>query len=449
VTAPLPPPVSLSLAIDAEPDTAADARSGEEAGLEPRLLGLKPSATLAIQERSALLAQQGVSVVRFGLGQSPFPVPAHVADALRANAAQKDYLPVRGLPALRAAIARHLWMRHGIARTADDVLVAPGSKELMFLLQVAFRDRLIVPTPAWVSYVPQARIIGRDVLHLTTLEEDRFQIDPGALDRLCAETGPTPRMLILNSPSNPTGVAHDPGRLAAIAEVARAHRLVVLSDEIYGELHYEAGHTSIATLYEEGTIVSTGLSKWCGAGGWRLGCFVFPRAQRWLLDAMAIVASETYSATSAPIQHAAVRAFQPDPSLESYLQASRRVLAGLVGWSCARLREAGARVVEPDAAFYVFPSFAPLRDALRARGIDDDVQLAERLLEEEGVATLPGSEFGVSPDALHLRLALVDFDGARALSASASAEVDEAFLRAHCAPTVHGIERITRFLMHP
>lgn len=438
-----PPSIPLSRGAEgAEPEP----RGLEAAGLEPRLLGLRPSATLAIQERSAKLAQEGRSVVRFGLGQSPFPVPPTVADALRANAAQKDYLPVRGLPALRAAIARHLWMRHGIARSADDVLVAPGSKELMFLLQVAFRDRLIVPTPAWVSYVPQARIIGREVLLLHTREEDRFQIDPDALDALCRGTGASPRMLILNSPSNPTGVAHDRERLEAIAEVARKHGVLVLSDEIYGELHYGAGHVSIATLYEEGTIVSTGLSKWCGAGGWRLGCFVFPPAQRWLLDAMAVVASETYSATSAPIQHAAVRAFQPDPLLEQYLAASRRVLRGLIGWSCARLREAGARVVEPDAAFYVFPSLAPLREQLRARGIESDVALADRLLEEEGVASLPGSEFGVTSDAMHVRLSLVDFDGARALTASSSAEVDEAFLRAHCAPTVQGIERIARFL---
>ncbi|MDQ3031013.1 MAG: aminotransferase class I/II-fold pyridoxal phosphate-dependent enzyme [Myxococcota bacterium] len=421
-------------------------REAEEAGLEPRLRGLRPSATLAIQERSTQLAQAGRSIVRFGLGQSPFPVPNNVADALRANAGQKDYLPVRGLPALRAAIARHLWMRHGIARSGDDVLVAPGSKELMFLLQVAMRGRLIVPTPAWVSYVPQARILGREVLHLHTREEDRFQIDPDALDRLCRESGRVPQMLILNSPSNPTGVAHDRERLEGIAKVARKHGIHVLSDEIYGELHFRAGHVSIATLYEEGTIVSTGLSKWCGAGGWRLGCFVFPEAQRWLLDAMAVVASETYSATSAPIQHAAVRAFQPDPALEVYLDASRRVLRGLMGWACAQLRQAGARVIEPDAAFYAFPSFAPLRDALRARGIEDDAQLAERLLEEEGVATLPGSEFGVPREALHLRLALVEFDGARALTAAASGEVDEAFLRAHCAPSVQGIERMVRFL---
>lgn len=426
-------------------------REAEEAGLEPRLLGLRPSATLAIQERSTQLAQSGRSIVRFGLGQSPFPVPTNVADALRANAGQKDYLPVRGLPALRAAIARHLWMRHGIARAAEDVLVAPGSKELMFLLQVAMRGRLIVPTPAWVSYVPQARILGREVLHLHTHEEDRFQIDPDALDRLCTESGRAPRMLILNSPSNPTGVAHDRERLEGIAKVARKHGIHVLSDEIYGELHFRTGasraeHVSIATLYEEGTIVSTGLSKWCGAGGWRLGCFVFPPPSRWLLDAMAVVASETYSATSAPIQHAAVRAFQPDPGLELYLDASRRVLRTLMGWVSARLRETGARVIEPDAAFYAFPSFAPLREALRARGIEDDLQLAERLLDEEGVATLPGSEFGVPREALHLRLAIVDFDGARALTAAASSEVDEAFLRAHCAPSVQGIERIVRFL---
>lgn len=418
-------------------------------GLDARVEDLRPSATLAIQERSAALAREGRSVVRFGLGQSPFPVPGHVADALRASAGEKDYLPVRGLPSLRAAVARHLWLRHGIARTAEDVLVAPGSKELMFLLQVALRDGLIVPTPAWVSYVPQARVLGREVIALPTRAADRFLVDPDDLEAVCRRAWRAPRVLVLNSPSNPTGVAYDRERLEALARVLRRHGVYVLSDEIYAELRFDGAHTSLATLYEEGTIVSTGLSKWCGAGGWRLGCFVFPPRLRRLLDTMAAVASETYSSTSAPIQHAAVRAFQPDPGLERYLALSRRVLEGIARFAVGALRDAGLDVVEPDAAFYVFPSFGPARERLAHAGIADDVALAERLLSATGVAALPGSEFGVDRGALHLRLALVDFDGARALTAAEHAEVDEAFVRAHCAPTAQGIARIAAFARDP
>ncbi len=415
-------------------------------GLEPRLVGAKPSVTLALNEACAELARAGRPVARLGLGQSPFPVPPRIVAALRANAGQKDYLPVRGLPALRTTIASHLESRYGIARGAADVLVAPGSKELMFLLQVAFAGELVVPAPAWVSYGPQALIVGRAVRTLATRAEDGFCIDPDALDRELTAAGHGPRVLVLNSPSNPTGRVHSRDRLAAIADVARRHELIVLSDEIYAELHHHERPCSIASLYEEGTIVSTGLSKWCGAGGWRLGCFSFPERLRWLLDAMAVVASETYSATSAPIQYAAVEAFCVDAELEDYLARSRRVVRAICTESARRLRAMGAWVPEPEAAFYAFPGFGPIREALRARGIEDDRALASAFLEHAGVATLPGSEFGLRPDELYLRLALVDFDGSGALVAAAEETDDRALAERACRPVLDGLDRMRAFL---
>src|SRR5690606_24300783 len=132
----------------------------------------------------------------------------------------------------------------------------------------------------------------------------------------------------------------------------------------------------------------------CGAGGWRLGTFVFPPGMRWLLDAMAAAASETYTSTSAPIQHAAVRAFQGGPELDEYLARSRRVLAALGQDIAARLRQAGLRCARPDGGFYLFPDFGPVRERLGARGIDTSAALCERLLQDTGVAMLPGSDFG-------------------------------------------------------
>ncbi|MDR7513138.1 MAG: pyridoxal phosphate-dependent aminotransferase, partial [Armatimonadota bacterium] len=273
--------------------------------------GLKPSPTLAIQAECEALARQGRRVLRLGLGQSPFPVPEPVVETLRANAHRKEYLDVRGLQALREAVAEYHRRRHGVPCAPDDVLVAPGSKELMFLLQVAYYGELVVPTPAWVSYVPQAQIVGRRVTLLPLAgRADGWRLQPGRLEALCAEDPDRPRILILNYPSNPTGVTFSADELASIAEVARRYRIVVLSDEIYGELHHQGRHVSIARYYPEGTIISGGLSKWCGAGGWRLGTFAFPPAMAPLRDAMAAIASETYTSTSAPIQYAAVRAFQ-------------------------------------------------------------------------------------------------------------------------------------------
>lgn len=411
-------------------------RRDVETMLDERIAGLTPSATLAIQERSNALLAEGRTVYKLGLGQSPFPVPLPVIEALRAHAAEKDYLPVRGLHELRAAVARYHRLRDGLARGPADILIGPGSKELMFQLQICFRGELLIPTPAWVSYAPQARIVNRQMRYLPTSPSDGFRVRPEALAAICEADPGTPRLLVLNYPSNPVSSSYGRAHLLELAEACREHGVVVMSDEIYGELHYEGTHASIARFYEEGTIVSSGLSKWCGAGGWRLGTFSFPQRLRRLLDAMAAVGSETYSSTSAPIQYAAIRAFRGGPAIEQYLVSARRVLACLMRWAAGEIRKVGVLVAEPEGAYYLFPDFAPLRDKLAARGVKTDVDLCKKLLDDTGVAALPGTCFGMPEESLYMRLALVDFDGARAIeAASQTAELGEPFLRRFLKPT--------------
>ena len=415
--------------------------------LHPRVQGLPLSATLAINERSAALQRAGRTVYRLGLGQSPFPVPEPVVEALRAHAAEKDYLPVRGLAGLREAVAAYHARVDGVERSADDILIGPGSKELMYLLQTAFDGPLVLPTPCWVSYAPQARLAGQRVRYLPTRLDDAWKLTPEALEAFGREAPDAPRLLLLNYPSNPTGYAYTADELEALAAVARRHRLLVLSDEIYGALHHRGAHVSIARFYPEGTIVSAGLSKWCGAGGWRLGTMTFPSGLRALQDAMASAASESFTAVSAPIQYAAIRAFEGGPAIGAYLQDSRRLLHALGRHLAAALRSVGAACADPDGAFYLFPDLSSCADRLHARGIATSPALAERLLDETGVALLPGAAFGHDPERLTCRLAYVDFDGARALEALADGEpVDEAFLRRYCGRTVEAVERFCAWL---
>lgn len=411
--------------------------------------GMAPSATVAINERCDELRREGRQIFKLGLGQSPFPVPDVVVNELRNRAHEKDYLPVKGLRALRESVAEYHRRKHGLRSSADDVLIGPGSKELMFLLQLVYYGDLVIPRPSWVSYAPQAEIIGRKVRWLQTRQEDGWRLTPDALDRLCDEDRDRPRVVILNYPSNPTGGTYTVDDLKEMARVARKNRVVLLSDEIYGELHFKGRHTSIARFYPEGTIVSSGLSKWCGAGGWRLGTFVFPEELRWLLDAMAAVASETFTSTSAPIQWAAVRAFQGGIEIERYLRDSRRILSALGCWSAKRLVQAGAALEMPQGGFYLFPDFTPLTERLRERGVTTSQQLCERLLEDTGVAMLPGSSFGRPEEELTARIAYVDFDGARALAdaeARAEDKLDHDFLRVHCPSVVEAIERLAAWL---
>jgi aspartate aminotransferase len=259
--------------------------------------------------------------------------------------------------------------------------------------------------------------------------------------------------VVLNYPSNPTGATYDSAELEELARVAQTYRVVLLSDEIYGELHHAGCHVSIARFYPEGTIVSSGLSKWCGAGGWRLGTFSFPRGLSWLLDSMAAVASETYTSTSAPIQYAAVRAFQGGIEIERYLWGVRRVLRALGGWSAQCLRKAGVLVDQPAGAFYLFADFSTHAEALAAHGIATSAALCEHLLEETGVAILPGTAFGRPVAELTARLAYVDFDGARALAAAKQAGdegvLDESFLRTYCPSVTAAIDRLCAWVVAP
>ena len=271
----------------------------------------------------------------------------------------------------------------------------------------------------------------------------------GRLAAACAGAE-TPRLLILNYPNNPVGNTYSPAELAALAETARRHHVLILADEIYGRLHFSGEHASIARFYPEGTIVSSGLSKWCGAGGWRLGTFVFPPQLADLRDAMGAVASETFTAASAPIQYAAVEAFRGGADVERYLADCRRVLAAIGRRSAEILRTGGARVQEPEGGFYVMPDFSPLAAGLAKRGIHDSPTLCERLITETGVATLPGQPFGRPRQELTARLCYVDFDGGRALAEAADVasgqDLGDDFVDRCCGEVVRAMELIVEWL---
>lgn len=433
-------------------ENTAPMNSNKPVSLNLNVRGLGQSATMAIKDKCRALSRQGRHVFDFGLGQSPFPVPNSVVETLRQSAPEKDYLPVKGLPALREAVAHYHRSKDEIDARPDGVLVGPGSKELMFILQLVYYGEILLSPPCWVTYWPQARILGRRFSLIHANYESHWKMSAEQFDRALdmVDDDHRPRLLVLNYPSNPTGQTYSANELKQIAEVARKYNVIVLSDEIYGRLHFTGDHISIARYYPEGTIVSSGLSKWCGAGGWRLGTFTFPPDLDWLVDAMASVASETYTSVSAPIQYAAVRAFQCGVDIERYLWHTRRVLCSAAGPLTKILQEAGILVHAPVGGFYVFLDFSPHRETLAGRGIKDGPTLCERLIEEAGVAILPGAAFGQSRSDLTARLAFVDFDGAGALAASEIISLDHAlpddFAERHCKNIVEGAKRIGQWL---
>ncbi|MCK4856318.1 MAG: pyridoxal phosphate-dependent aminotransferase, partial [Bacteroidales bacterium] len=252
-------------------------------------------------------------------------------------------------------------------------------------------------------------------------------------DKICRTDPDRPRIVILNYPSNPSGYTYPLDRLKELARVARKYSVILVSDEIYGLLNFDQQHVSVACYYPEGTIISSGLSKWCGAGGWRLGTFSFPPQLSWLGDAMSIVASETFTATSAPIQYAAITAFNGGDDIEEYLFDARRILKALAEYLVSELNSININIPMSHGAFYLFPDFRPFHKKLTARGILTSVEMCSALLDETGVAMLPGYDFGRDPAELTARMAFVDFDGELALKVASeeyrNKEIDESFIK--------------------
>lgn len=411
--------------------------------LNPNVIGLKESPTLRINQHCKELAASGKHIYKLGLGQSPFPVPDPVVNALRLYAPQKEYLPVQGLPELRQAVADFHRKKDGINILAGNVIIGPGSKELLFLLQLVFEGEVLIPSPSWVSYLPQAKIIGNRIHVLHTEAKNQWRLLPEQINQFCNENanpGHHPYLLILNYPGNPEGITYGIESIKELAATARKNNIYILSDEIYGQLHHQGNHISIAKYYPEGTIVSSGLSKWCGAGGWRLGTFSFPPDLHWLLDAMAAVASETYTSVSAPIQFAAIQAFMCGAEIENYLWHARKILSLLGNNTAAILRKGNILLNNPTGGFYLFIDFSLLQEKLHKRGITNSIQLCERLLNECGVAILPGSDFNRPIEELSARISYVDFDGAKALSASYTVPLHDTlpkdFLMKYCSNVI-------------
>lgn len=379
----------------------------------PSLDGLAESATLAINQRSRNLAAAGKEIVFWGFGQSPFPVHPAMRAALGENAHRKDYLPSLGLPELRDAIASHYRDLAGYGFDPARIAVAPGSKEAIYQLLLVIDGPLVLPTPSWVSYRPQAQMLGKRVLDLPTGIGSGYKIDAGALDRLLAESGAGQSVMIVNSPSNPTGQSYSEDEWAPVAEVCRRRNVFVIADEIYAQLCFGDRKVApgIGEHCPERVIVTGGLSKSHGAGGWRLGFAAAcdPALQN-VFDSLATVISETYSCVNAPLQHAAIVAYS-DPEVGRYVRDCARLLEAVLGHTQRQLRKQGIDCLPGQGGFYLYPNFLPFAKGLGGRGIRTAAELARALLEEAGIALLPAEDFGGHPGSLACRLAAVDFDG--------------------------------------
>ena len=410
--------------------------------LQKNIIGLKASATLAINELSQKLITEGKEVFKFGLGQSPFPVPDIIVKELQKNAHQKDYLNVSGLIGLREEVANYHSNKNQYKYNAESVIIGPGSKELIFQTQLVLNCDLLLPSPSWVSYEPQAQIINKKVHWIKATAETNWHLDPEELDKTCANLNSVNKLLILNSPNNPSGTTH--GNLKELANVAKKHNVIIIADEIYAELDFTGEYKSITHHYPEKTIVSSGLSKWCGAGGWRIGMLVFPDELSYIRDSVRTVASETFTAVSAPIQYAAIKAYSEDHS--EYLENSRLILKMIGDYIYKELSSVGVICQKPQGGFYMICDFSNVVN--KTDEINNDKTLCQKILNDIGFAMLPGSDFGMEEDKLLSRIAFVDFDGSKALKMiSKEKSFPDSFLDLACPKIVKGISLLKEWVI--
>ena len=411
------------------------------AKLNQKIKSVKPSATLVINELSAKLVAEGKEVYRLGFGQSPFPVPRLLVDELKVNAHRKEYLPVLGLYALRESVAGYFRRNYGLATNPENISIGPGSKELIYdYLLVSEIDELLLPTPSWVSYEPQGQLTNKKVVWLNSSAEEDWKLLPETIEAHCKDSPDQERTIIFNYPSNPIGNTYGSNELRALAKVFRKYNITVIADEIYGELHHDGMHDTLAKYYPEGTIISTGLSKWAGAGGWRLGVFVFPKELHYIQDAMAIAASETYTTASTPIQYSAVRAYEEHTELKDYIIKARKALK-IVGKYCYNsLSEVSILLPQPSGGFYLFPNFFRYEKFYAEQMIKSNEDMCKSLLRETGVALLAGTHFG-HPSQWTARLSYVDFDGEVIMDLTEK-QIEEEVILSKCIKLKTAMERI-------
>ncbi len=355
--------------------------------LADRTWTIEPSVTLALSARAKALRAAGVDVCDFTVGEPDFNTPAHIREAAKRalDEGKTKYAPAGGVPKLQELIAAKLRAENALPYSTNQIIVSTGGKQaiLNVLLTILSRnDEALIPTPYWVSYPEIVKLARAKPVLLPTTEATGFKITPEQLE---AAITPRTKVLILNSPSNPTGAIYSRAELAALAEVLVRHQVAVLSDEIYEKLLYDGReHVSIGSLGEaifDLTLVCNGFSKAYAATGWRLGYAAGPEH---VIKAAIDIQSHTTSGATTFAQYGAIAALEgPQDEVEamrSEFERRRDVLfagmSALPGLACTK----------PGGAFYLFPNIS-------ATGLSS-MDFSQRLLEEFHVAIVPGSAFG-------------------------------------------------------
>lgn len=371
--------------------------------LSNRILQMEESVTLAAGARAKALKSEGRDILSLTLGEPDFVTPKNIQDAaidaIKSGKAS-FYTQASGIPELKEAINIYFQSYYGYSVSSDEVVVGAGAKYILyafFMSVINPGDEVIIPTPYWVSYADQIKIAEGRPIFIQTTDETNFKVTVAQLE--ASRTEKT-KVLLLNSPSNPTGMIYSKDELEAIGKWAVKHKILILADDIYGRLVYNSNvFTPISSISDEirnQTIVINGVSKTYSMTGWRLG---FACGDKSIISAMSKFISQTTSNVSTVSQYAAIEALTGSQEEFEKMRQAFEVRLNTVYEELQQVP--GFSVVKPEGAFYLFPNVA---EAMKLKGFDNVTDFTTAILEEVGVALVTGEGFG-APENVRLSYA--------------------------------------------
>jgi aspartate aminotransferase len=352
----------------------------------------------------------------FAFGQSPFPVPKPVQEALIKNAGKGTYAGVPGIPELRDVIAQYNKKNFGFDADPRRIYVGPGTKELLFNLLEILHGTVILPTPAWLGYLPQIRFLKKNYHMLNVRSNGKFT--PNDLEHLILRLHDRQKILILNNPNNPTGLVYSRLELEEITDVCRKHDVLVISDEIYALTTYDINKfVSMGKIYPEGTFITNGISKSHAAGGYRLGYVIFPQHTYELRQQFKKILATEYTATSTPIQYAAIAGFEESREMDEYFEITRKIHQIMGDYTYQTLNKIeGVKTTKPESTFYLLANFNAYSDYFFANKISNSQKFSESLIQHPyHTALVGGDSLVLERTDFSARIAFVDYDGQMAM----------------------------------
>ena len=352
--------------------------------LSEKSLSLKPSATVAVTSRALELQRQGLNVISMSVGEPDFDTPPHVKEAaIKAiQSGKTKYTAVSGIPELREAISDKFQRENGLTYAPDSVTVTSGGKQALFNAFFALLnpgDEVLIPAPYWVSYPEMVALTGAVPVAVPTTPESGFMLD---VDLLASRVTPRTRMIVLNSPGNPTGAVFTPDILQAVAKLAQKHNLMIVTDEMYEHLVYDAQQVSIGTYAPEHTLTINGASKAYAMTGWRIGYAGGPKP---VIAAMNALQSQSTSNASSISQHAALAALVQHEETSKFIDKARSAYRQRRDVIVQGLNDLGLTTPTPHGAFYVMANTTPIHA--------DELEAARIILDEAQIAVVPGTDF--------------------------------------------------------